>query len=326
MNSSVNSGAVWPSKQPLSKLDTEQLSKRTLPHFMQLLSEEKIPAEANLIEAHKNLYVPFCAWLAAQPKSVPQIIGINGSQGSGKSTLTKILSNILEHGFNKRVVSFSIDDLYKTKQSRQLLAREIHPLFATRGVPGTHDIDLGIAVIEHLLRKQNTELAIPVFDKSCDDRLPESEWTKFQGECDIVLFEGWCVGAACEADEALLTPVNTLEKEEDASATWRRHVNQQLRSRYADLFSLIDTLILLKIPDFNKVFEWRKLQEKKLKASISSDSKNNATMSDTEIDRFIMHYERITKHTLKEMPDRCDIVFELGDDHQIKHVITKDNK
>ena len=301
--------------------ELQSLAEALLPGFLSLLESEKIPASDDVINNHSKLFIPFCNWLVKQKQKKPLIIGINGSQGSGKSTLTKILKHILEQGFNKNVVSLSIDDLYKTKVERQQLAEEIHPLFITRGVPGTHDVNLGLSVLNHLLEDNTSELAIPCFDKAIDDRLPESQWPKFKGKCDIVLFEGWCVGSIAEHEDSLATPVNTFEQFEDDNAIWRRFVNQQLKTKYTELFALIDLQILLKIPDFNKVFEWRKLQESKLQDNIT-DTKNSV-MNEKEINRFIMHFERITKHTLSEMPDRCNIVFEINDNHQINNVTAR---
>lgn len=325
MNSQQNITSCWPSGQGrLDKHEEQQLLERTLPVFKSILVEEKIPLDSTLIDALSCFYIPFAKWLIKQQKDKPLIVGINGSQGSGKSTITKILSAILEQGFAKRVVRFSIDDLYKRKADRHRLASDVHPLFATRGVPGTHDISLGISIIRHLLNKDYTELKIPVFDKSIDDRLPESEWVRVEDECDLVIFEGWCVASMAQDDEALQLPVNKLEQLEDQSGVWRSYVNQQLKGDYASLFSLLDILVMLKIPDFSKVYEWRKLQEQKLKSAINKNTSSvNAVMNETELDRFIMHYERITRHTLNEMPDRADVILELGDDHRTKKIIVR---
>ena len=303
----------------------DQLSvNKILPVFESILAEEKIPQDQRFIDALKFLYIPLSQYLTSKQKDKPLVIGINGSQGSGKSTLTKILSAILKHGFNKKVVSFSIDDLYKSKDQRRELASKIHPLLETRGVPGTHDAELGISILNHLLTKKLTTLLIPVFDKSIDDRLPESGWNRVNGPCDIVIFEGWCVGSLPQEEKLLYTPINKLEELEDEHGVWRNYVNKNLKNVYAELFSLINIQLMLKVPDFEEVVEWRKLQEEKLKTSIANrtDTKN-AIMSESEIERFIMHYERITRHTLDEMPERSDIVLELGNDHHVKSVTVR---
>jgi len=318
----------WPENLPgLDKHKQQQLEQRLLPVFKSLLAQEKIPHDEASVEILKCLYIPFCSWLASQQKDKALIVGLNGSQGSGKSTLSRILTSILELGFDKKVISFSIDDFYLTRAQRTDLARDVHPLFKTRGVPGTHDTALGISILNQIIQENGSQLDIPVFDKSIDDRLPESQWTRVNADCGIVIFEGWCVGSMAEDPQALQSPVNELEKQEDADAAWRNYVDDQLQHNYAEWFSLIDLLVMLKVPDFTKVYEWRLLQEQKLKASLS-DEKNtkHKTMSRPEIERFIMHYERISRHTLNEMPARADVVMELGDDHRVSNVIVRNKQ
>ena len=315
----------WPDSHiNLEASDLAKLNESLLPVFQQTLSRQNITYDALFDSALKQVYTPLCSWLVNQQKHSPLILGINGSQGSGKSTLTHILSDLLEKGFNKKVVSFSIDDLYKTREQREQLAQTIHPLFKTRGVPGTHDVELGISIIKQLLDKTPQNIGIPVFDKSLDDRLSESSWTRVTEPCDIIIFEGWCVGSKAQHTKDLKPPINNLEEVEDENAVWRKYVNDQLGGQYTELYSHIDILLMLKIPDFNKVFEWRKLQEEKLRSSLADKNDTECKiMNDSEINRFIMHYERITRHTLNEMPERCDIVFELGENHHVKNIITR---
>ena len=314
----------WPTQlSEQEAISLASLSESLLPGFKQLLAEEKISNSDAFEHIHQHVYLPFCHWLVQQQDQQPLIIGINGSQGSGKSTLTRILKYLLESGFNKKVAYLSIDDLYKTRAQRQQLAATIHPLLQTRGVPGTHDTELGINILTQLKSKKTESVSIPVFDKAIDDRLDESEWQQHHGECDFILFEGWCVGTVAENDQALKQAVNTLEQSEDKDASWRQYVNQQLKDDYASLFSHIDIQLLLKIPDFSKVYEWRQLQEQKLATKTQQHAptdKKHDIMDQQQVKRFIMHYERLTRHTLDEMPERCDVIFELGDDHMIKTV------
>lgn len=328
MGQKSNNIVRWPITADHTAITQGKLSEQLMPDFLSLLKSENIPASSHFSELYSELYLPFCNWLAEQQNERPLVVGINGSQGSGKSTLTKILQQALEKGFDKTVVSISIDDLYKTRRQRSQLANDVHPLLATRGVPGTHDTELAHSIFSHLLNRETDEINLPLFDKSVDDRVPSSQCKTFRGECDIILFEGWCVGSAAQAEHELESPVNELEQDEDPDGSWRRFVNEQLKNDYRELFSLIDVLVLLKIPHFEKVFEWRNLQEQKLKQSLQENGtslQQTKTMSADEIRRFIMHYERITRHTLAEMPDRCDVQFELGDDHLLKNVITRCN-
>lgn len=234
------------------------------------------------------------------------IVGINGAQGSGKSTLAKQLANVLVTQFHKRVVYFSLDDFYKTKEERQLMAKEVHPLFITRGVPGTHDVELALSVLQDLLAGRSTK--IPVFDKALDDRLPEVQWQIVESAMDIVIFEGWCVGAKPQANEELDKPVNDLEAGEDIDSVWRRLVNQHLAARYQGLFAMIDYLIMMKVADFSVVFENRLRQERELALATE-----RVMMSADEIRRFIQHYQRLTEFMLAEMPSRADLVLPAYD-------------
>jgi D-glycerate 3-kinase len=239
-----------------------------------------------------------------------RIVGICGSQGSGKSTGAGVLRLLLEE-VGLRVAVLSIDDLYLPKEARAQLAQDVHPLLATRGPPGTHDVALGERVLDALLTPQCT--AIPRFDKSRDTRTDPSLWDQFQGPADVVLFEGWCVGARPEPEEALAEPINDLEKTSDADGTWRRYVNGALAGPYQYLFGRIECLILLKAPSFEVVAGWRKEQEAKLRARVGDAS---GVMSDAQIDRFVQHYERLTRFILVEMPSRADAVVRLGPNRQ----------
>src|SRR5690606_6321641 len=150
------------------------------------------------------------------------IVGLCGPQGSGKSTLAHALANrLMTRGYE--ICACSLDDFYLTRPERLKLAERVHPLLATRGVPGTHDTTLLAQTLDALLSGSASEnVAVPVFDKALDDRLPESEWRRHDGKVDIVLVEGWCVGARPQDQTALEEPINRLEREEDGDGVWRR--------------------------------------------------------------------------------------------------------
>jgi len=257
-----------------------------------------------------SAYRPVAEWIASQPQ--PFVVGINGAQGSGKSTLSQILELLLRDQHQLKVATLSIDDLYKSHSERKQMADNIHPLFATRGVPGTHNVALGCETIRSLLSNEPT--TIPRFDKSTDDPLPESECPRFEGRADVVIFDGWCVGAIAQHKDDLALPINHLEDKEDITGEWRCYVNRQLQENYPALFELIDALIMLEIPDYGKVLEWRSLQEAKLSASTSEAS---MIMTQTELERFIMHFERLTRFMLSEMPQRADLLLSIDHQHQI---------
>ena len=243
-----------------------------------------------------------------------KIIGLTGGQGSGKSTISQILKIILKEGFNLSTVIFSIDDFYKTLQERKAMSKKINPLFLTRGVPGTHNTSLLLKCLKNLKSKNFKKFSIPKFDKSIDDRLSKMFWQNIKTKPDIVIFEGWCVGAFPQKNKDLIAPINVLEKEKDKKRTWRNFVNKELKTRYKKIFKLIDLMIFLKIPSFEYVYKWRSLQEKKLRVT----SKGKKTMSNKQVKNFIMFYERITRHMLKNFSKKANFIINLDKSHRLK--------
>ena len=237
----------------------------------------------------------------------PFVLGICGAQGSGKSTLAAAMCNLLS-AQDLQVAVLSLDDLYLTKAERGALAQAVHPLLATRGVPGTHDLALAEKVLQEAA--QPCVFALPRFDKGLDDRQPQDQWPRVQGPLDVLILEGWCLGARPQTAAQLAPPVNALERDQDPQGLWRGWVNQQLATAYQDLFDRVDRLILLAAPGFHVVKQWRTEQEQKLRAS-------GLGMSDPEIDRFIQHYQRLTEHILKDMPAYADMVVHLGDNREV---------
>lgn len=251
-----------------------------------------------------------CALIGEQRRRLRRtvVIGLCGAQGSGKSsTAGRLAQALATDGCSMAVVS--LDDIYYPKQTRAALARRIHPLLRTRGVPGTHDVPLGLEVIANLMSAApDGATMLPRFDKALDDRLPEAQWETQAGRPDVVLFEGWCVGAVAQPEEALQQPVNDLERLEDGEGTWRRYVNQRLQGDYQSLFALLDFVFFLEAPSFEQVFAWRKEQESHLAAR----APGARIMNDSELTRFIAHYERITRQLLAE--PQADVVIELARD------------
>jgi D-glycerate 3-kinase len=253
-----------------------------------------------------RIYRPLAAHIRTITGARPgPVVGICGSQGSGKSTGAGVLRLLLEAA-GLRVAALSIDDLYLPKEARAKLAEEVHPLLATRGPPGTHDVVLGEHLLDALGKPQVT--AIPRFDKSRDTRSDPSAWEQFQGPADIVLFEGWCVGARPQPPQALADPINDLERNSDPDGRWRRYVNDALAGPYQNLFGRIEFLVFLKAPSFEVVAGWRKEQEAKLRARVGNASN---VMTDGQIDRFVQYYERLTRFMLTEMPSRADALVTL---------------
>ncbi|MFN4177697.1 kinase [Phenylobacterium sp.] len=239
------------------------------------------------------------------------VIGMCGAQGSGKSTIAAATVRLLE-AEGRSAVALSLDDFYLGREARAWLAGKVHPLLATRGPPGTHDVALACGVLDNLARPEPTPL--PAFDKGMDERRPRSQWRTLHGPVDVVIFEGWCVGAKAQPAAALAEPVNALEAEADADSRWRAYVNAQLAGPYQALFGRLHMLTLLAAPGFEVVQAWRAEQEHKLIA------RTGRGMSEAELARFVAHYERLTRWILAEMPARADMVVELDPERRPLHV------
>ncbi len=277
---------------------------------------EELRVAEQLPESYTEAVLEYVAPLAERIRYLhehlgrPVVIGINGAQGSGKSTLTLFLAEWLQRESELTAVSLSLDDLYLSKQVRQELAQNQHPLLRTRGVPGTHDVALGKEILSALTdQSRKHTVSLPLFNKATDDREPQSEWRSIDAPVDVVLFEGWCVGARPQRDTDLRNPVNALEAEEDTDGTWRSFVNKHLKNDYADLFTRLDALVMLRVPSFDKVREWRGLQEQKLQNEFGMDAE--------QLRRFVMHFERLTRHMLARMPEYANTVIELDDSHRL---------
>lgn len=298
------------------------------PAEQQFLTRNKLP-ESYLLSAEK-WFSPLLEKYQ-NPSKKPLIIGINGSQGSGKSTLSDYLCTVLNERYDLRCVSLSLDDFYLTKLERQQLAIEVHPLLETRGVPGTHDIPLALKTLAQLV-DGSAQTLIPRFDKSRDDRMPMEQCDSISGQVDIIILEGWCVGAKPQTADQLVEPLNSLEAEQDTDGVWRNTVNQALAGEYQALFTQLDQLIMLQAPSFESVFNWRLEQEEKMRARIGAlNSRASATgasangakesangiMTASQIAEFIAHYQRITEQSLREMPLRADHLLQLDSQRQI---------
>jgi D-glycerate 3-kinase len=272
-----------------------------------LIAAEELPADyRQVVDQH---WRPLAEDIALrEPGKRPLFVGINGAQGSGKSTLCRFLEVLLEEQ-GLHAITLSLDDLYLTRPERQELAATLHPLFTTRGVPGTHDVALGIELLDRLAKGES--VGLPCFDKAVDDRSPRTR--PVDVPVDVVLFEGWCLAATPQPEAALAEPINRLEREEDTDGTWRRAVNQRLATDYAALFARLDLLVMLRVAGFEVVRANRLLQEQKLARRAPAGS---GVMDAGALDRFLMHYERLTRWMLDEMPARADILFRIGPDQR----------
>lgn len=261
-------------------------------------------------------YLPLVGRLRnLERKGSALLLGINGAQGTGKSTLADFVQIAAGDLFSWRCAVVSIDDFYLTRAERRDLATRIHPLLETRGVPGTHDTAMMKETLDRLDELGPGEsLSLPRFDKSIDDRAPSDDWPTVIGPIDLVILEGWCVGSTPQPAEALSIPVNALERDEDPDGIWRNYVNERLTRDYAPLFSRFDALVLLAAPSFDAVYRWRLEQEQKLAAKRGAGT---GIMNEEQVARFIRFYERLTRHNLDTLTHAADAVLTLDEDHRV---------
>lgn len=282
-------------------------------------------APPSLIDQLDSLYLPFSSWIdkKANTGKEPLFIGVGGAQGCGKTTFCSVISRVLRKGFDLNCVVLSLDDLYSTRYDRLKYANQLTDMFSVRGVPGTHDIELAMGLFERLKNlKEGEVMRLPCFDKSIDDRKAVHLWQEIQGPVDVVLFEGWCVGAP-PMSNTLKRPINQLEQEMDVDGLWRKTINQQLKKDYKDLFATIDLMLWMQAPYYDVIYDWRNKQERMLESHLHDihgillDTIDLKVMSERELKRFMQYYERLTRHLLAVMPDQADVLFKLNEAQEV---------
>lgn len=230
----------------------------------------------------------------------PYLLGISGLQGSGKSTLARELKAQAEsRGLATEVLA--LDDFYYSRSEREVLAHQVHPLLKTRGVPGTHEIELLLSVLAALPHASDKlPVSYPRFDKGRDTRVPPSRWPKVTRPPKLIILEGWALGIRPQTQAQLEQPVNDLERTEDPDGTWRHWVNKQLRG-YQPLWRKLDALVVLQAPNWEVVRNWRSQQEEDLLARHAPLAMDAETMV-----RFLAHFERLSRHALATLPAQAD--------------------
>ena len=268
----------------------------------------------------KSFLIPVSFWISKKTNMKRTIIiGLAGGQGSGKTTISSILTLILKKYFRLNVFRVSIDDFYKTRKERRILSITKHPLLMTRGVPGTHDIDLMLRFFTKVKSKNFKKIEIPKFNKAIDDRYKKNFWYKLKSKPDVVIFEGWCVGAKAQTINQLKKPVNSLERIYDQRIKWRSYVNNQLKTKYNILFKQLDGLLYLKAKNFNLLKKWRLKQERKLWTK-TRNKRNLKIMSSGDLLNFMQTYQRITQQMFKDATKSSSVIMNLNSKHQIQHI------
>ncbi|KXJ92484.1 D-glycerate 3-kinase [Microdochium bolleyi] len=228
----------------------------------------------------------------------PFIIGLNGVQGVGKTTLVSALADKLQHGEGLETLVCSIDDFYLRREDQQRLAEgdPENKLLQVRGEPGTHDMELASSFFTSLCRGE--PVRVPEYDKSAysgkGDRVPESQWAKTVNDpattgrppVQVVIFEGWCVGfRSLTLDEV------KAKRDAPGTRTLKDHalehllrVNESLRAYDTAITELFDAFIHIDAEDTEWVYDWRLEQEVKLRQM------KGTGMTDEEVVRFVDAY------------------------------------
>jgi len=283
-------------------------------------STEKFGNKEGMI---KNFLIPICFWIAKKADDKkPYFVGLAGGQGTGKTTISSIIKIILEKYFKLKVFKISIDDFYKTRKERIGLSKKVHPMLLTRGVPGTHDINMMLDFFKKSKAKKFKNMKLPNFNKAIDDRFPKNKWNKINKRPDVIIFEGWCVGARAETNKTLKKSINSMEKANDHKLVWRKYVNQQLKNKYKKLYSQLNCMIYLKAKNFNLLQKWRLKQEHKLWLKTKKKG-GHKIMSKGDVINFMQTYQRITQNMFKNMPKYASIILNLNSNHQIKTAVYK---
>ena len=271
----------------------------------------------------KSFLIPLCFWISKKAdKKKPYFVGLAGGQGTGKTTISSLIKIILTKYFKLNVFRISIDDFYKTRKERISLSKRVHPMLLTRGVPGTHDINMMLSFFKQAKSKKFKRLKLPTFNKAIDDRFSKKYWYDLKNKPDVIIFEGWCVGAKSEKTNTLKKTINSMERAKDDKQIWRKYVNQQLKSKYKNLYSQLNCLIYLKAKNFSLLQKWRLKQERKLLIKSKKNSKSKI-MNKRDVLNFMQTYQRITQNMFKNMPKYASIILNLNSNHQIKTAVYK---
>ena len=271
----------------------------------------------------KSYLIPLCFWISKKANiKKPYFVGLAGGQGTGKTTTSSLIKIILSKYFKLDVFRISIDDFYKTRKERISLSKRIHPMLMTRGVPGTHDINMMLNFFKKSKSKKFRRLKLPIFNKAIDDRFSKKHWYDLKKKPDVIIFEGWCVGAKSEKNNTLKKTINSMEKTKDQKQIWRKYVNDQLKSKYKKLYSQLNCLIYLKAKDFSLLQKWRLKQERKLWVK-SKKNLNTKIMSKDNVLTFMQTYQRVTQNMFKYTPKYASVIINLNSNHQIKSAVYK---
>ncbi|BAY84798.1 hypothetical protein NIES267_42950 [Calothrix parasitica NIES-267] len=290
------------------------LLKFIYPDFKELCQTDLKMEPDVMLPTLWNLWLPLATQIASRYQKLqrPFIQGILGGQGTGKTTTCKVISLILSH-LKYQTLSLSIDDLYKTYEARLILQQQ-DPRLIWRGPPGTHDVGLGLNLLDNILQLQ-TRITVPRFDKSLHSGAGDRINPQIVENIDIVLFEGWFVGIHPINSAVFNAPPLPIVTEADKE--FARDMNKKLHD-YLPLWQRLDSLIVMYPKDYRLSLEWRKQAEHQMKAG------GKTGMTDLQIEEFVnyfwkaLHPELFIKPLIKS--PSADLVIEINPNHSFGKV------
>jgi D-glycerate 3-kinase len=239
------------------------------------------------------------------------LIGLSGAPGTGKSSLAHLICTLLnEFGTDSLVIS--LDDYYLSKQQRSKAAAT-HPLFAQRGVPGTHDWSRLVEDLDKIRSGEVKDLRLPRFDKMKDDRVPFEKFIRLTQPPRVVFLEGWLIGAPPQTSADLCQPVNQTEALQDSDGRWRKQVNETLARYHHDLDTRLDARWVMAVPGCAQVIDWRWQQEQEsIRTGHQGYLNNRKAVSD-----FLDQFQRIAQHMCSTCRQWADIIINIDQQHQL---------
>ncbi|MDX1589022.1 MAG: hypothetical protein R3296_08800 [Oleiphilaceae bacterium] len=313
--------AFWPADFPLSRESVESARQHGVLSLQRFMANQQLPAAYEPV--FSALIIPMAAWLirARGSRQQPLMLAMGGAQGTGKTTMARALALVLERCFATSACVLSLDDFYRSRRERADLGRGLHPLLATRGVPGTHDVDLLARTLERLRTADSQDrIRLPRFDKHRDDQAPPQQQRSISGRPDIVILEGWCLGARPQTTAQLERPVNELEALEDPDGRWRRYVNDQLAGPYQDLLNAMDYRLHLAAPDWQAIRRWRWQQEKQLMGQQRERYQGGLQTRDA-FDRFMAHYQRLSQSLMDDGGNHAEMCLQLDQQQRLSRLL-----